>query len=211
MMKTKFRQAWAIPKLFSLSGLVSLSLGCGGWFTVALVDSPVAIAQISQIPLTLSRQPDETYPSFVQRATTLVATHLKNDFSKNSSLNELRIVVIGQNNGNIAPVLSVNMSRQQWLSNPNPQPLINYFADSEFLLGFEVPVAPVAPTPQTAIAAPTNPPTPPPNPSPPSNASPLNNPPPSVESLPPDSDTPNNSPNNSFYNRFRGVTTPQPQ
>ena len=27
MMKTKFRQAWAIPKLFSLSGLVSLSLG----------------------------------------------------------------------------------------------------------------------------------------------------------------------------------------
>ena len=205
MMKTKFRQAWAIPKLFSLSGLVSLGLGCGGWFIVALVDSPVAIAQISQIPLTLSRQPDETYPSFVQRATTLVASRLKNDFSKNSSLNELRIVVIGQNNGNIAPVLSVNMSRQQWLSNPNPQPLINYFADSEFLLGFDAPVAPVAPTPQTAIDAPTNPPTP-------SNASPLNNPPPpSVESLPPDSDPPNNSPNNSFYNRFRGVTTPQPQ
>ena len=123
MMKTKFRQAWAIPKLFSLSGLVSLSLGCG-WLSLDLINSPVAIAQISQIPLTLSREPDETYPSFVQRATTLVATRLKNDFSKNSSLNELRIVVIGQNNGNIAPVLSVNMSRQQWRSNPNPEPLI---------------------------------------------------------------------------------------
>ena len=86
MMKTKLRQAWTIPKLFSLSGLVSLSLGCGGWFTVvtvALVDSPVAIAQISQIPLTLSREPDETYPNFVQRATNLVATRLKNDFTKN--------------------------------------------------------------------------------------------------------------------------------
>jgi hypothetical protein len=208
MMKTKFRQAWAIPKLFSLSGLVSLSLGCGGWFTVILVDSPAAIAQISQIPLTLSREPDETYPSFVQRATTLVASRFKNDFSKNSSLNELRIVVIGQNNGNIAPVLSVNMSRRQWLNNPNPQPLINYFADSEFLLGFD---APVAPPPQTAIAAPTNPSTPPPDPSPPSNSSPPNNPPSSVESFPSEVDTPTNPPNNSFYNRFRGVTTPQPQ
>ncbi|MFM7441162.1 MAG: hypothetical protein ACKO2V_21630 [Snowella sp.] len=173
-------------------------MGCAGWFTVALVDSPVAIAQISQIPLTLSREPDETYPNFVQRATTLLTTRLKNDFSKNSSLNEVRIVVIGQNNGNIAPVLSVNMSRRQWLNNPNPQPLINYFSDSEFLLGFD---APVAPNPQKAIAAPTNP----------SNTPLVNNPPPSADSLPPDSETPTNAPTNSFYNRFRGVTTPQPQ
>jgi hypothetical protein len=210
MMKTKFRQAWAIPKLFSLSGLVSLSLGCGGWFTVALVDSPVAIAQISQIPLTLSREPDETYPNFVQRATTLVTTRLKNDFSKNSSLNELRIVVIGQNNGNIAPVLSVNMSRQQWLNNPNPQSLINYFADSEFLLGFDTPVAPI---PQTATPVPTTPSaeTPSPTQSPPPNVSPSNNPPLPAMTSPPEVETPTNPPNNSFYNRFRGVTTPQPQ
>jgi hypothetical protein len=210
MMKTKLRQAWTIPKLFSLSCLGSLSLYCGGWFTVALVDSPAAIAQISQIPLTLSRQPDETYPSFVQRATTLVGTRLKNDFSKNSSLNELRIVVIGQNNGNIAPVLSVNMSRQQWRSNPNPEPLINYFADSEFLLGFDTPVAPI---PQTSTPAPTNSTTEtsPPNPSPPSNSSPPNNPPSSADSLPPEVETPTNPPTNSFYNRFRGTTTPQPQ
>jgi hypothetical protein len=209
MMKTKFRQAWAIPKLFSLSGLVSLSLGCG-WLSMDFINSPVAIAQISQIPLTLSREPDETYPSFVQRATNLVATRFKNDFSKNSSLNELRIVVIGQNNGNIAPVLSVNMSRQQWLNNPNPQPLINYFADSEFLLGFDAPVAPI---PQTATPVPTTPPaeTPPPNPSLAPNALPQNNPLSPAESFPPEVDAPTNSPNNSFYNRFRGVTTPQPQ
>ena len=81
MMKTKFRQAWAIPKLLSLSGLVSLSLGYG-WLSLDFINSPVAIAQISQIPLTLSREPEETYPSFVQRATNLVATRLKNDFSK---------------------------------------------------------------------------------------------------------------------------------
>jgi hypothetical protein len=174
------------------------------------INSPVVIAQISQIPLTLSREPDETYPSFVQRATTLVATRLKNDFSKNSSLNELRIVVIGQNNGNIAPVLSVNMSRQQWLNNPNPQPLINYFADSEFLLGFDTPVAPI---PQTSTPVPTTPPaeTPSPTQSPPANVSPSNNPPLPAMTSPPEVETPTNPPNNSFYNRFRGVTTPQPQ
>jgi len=209
MMKTKLRQAWAIPKLFSLSGLVSLSLGCG-CLSLDFINSPVAIAQISQIPLTLSREPDETYLSFVQRATTLVTTRLKNDFSKNSSLNELRIVVIGQNNGNIAPVLSVNMSRQQWLNNPNPQPLINYFADSEFLLGFDAPVAPI---PQTSTPVPTTPPaeTPSPTQSPPANVSPSNNPPLPAMTSPPEVETPTNSPNNSFYNRFRGVTTPQPQ
>jgi len=210
MMKTKLRQAWIVPKFFSLSCLASLTVLSCGWLTLNLVNSPVAIAQISQIPLTLSREPDETYPSFVQRATTLVATRLKNDFSKNSSLNELRIVVIGQNNGNIAPVLSVNMSRQQWLSNPNPQPLINYFADSEFLLGFDAPVAPI---PQTATPVPTTPSaeTPSPTQSPPANVSPTNNPPLPATTSPPEVETPTNSPNNSFYNRFRGVTTPQPQ
>jgi len=71
MMKTKLRQAWAIPKLFSLSGLVSLSLGCG-CLSLDFINSPVAIAQISQIPLTLSREPEETYPSFVQRVQPLV-------------------------------------------------------------------------------------------------------------------------------------------
>ena len=212
-MKTKLRQAWTIPKLFSLSGLVSLSLGCGGWFTVvtvALVDSPVAIAQISQIPLTLSREPDETYPSFVQRATNLVATRLKNDFTKNSSLNQLRLVVIGQNNGNIAPVLSVNMSRQQWRSNPNPQPLINYFPDSELLLGFD---APVPATATTSTPAPMSPAaeTRSPTQSPPANASPSNNPPLPAITQPPEVETPTNPPTNSFYNRFRGTTTPQPQ
>jgi hypothetical protein len=209
MMKTKFRQAWAIPKLFSLSGLVSLSLGCG-WLSLDFINSPVAIAQISQIPLTLSREPDETYPSFVQRATTLVASRFKNDFSKNSSLNELRIVVIGQNNGNIAPVLSVNMSRQQWRSNPNPQPLINYFPDSQFLLGFD---APVPATATTSTPAPTTPPaeTPSPTQSPPANVSPNNNPPLPATTSPPEVETPTNPPNNSFYNRFRGETTPQPQ
>jgi hypothetical protein len=207
MMKTKFRQAWAIPKLFSLSGLVSLSLGCG-WLSMDFINSPLAIAQISQIPLTLSREPDETYPSFVQRATTLVATRLKNDFSKNSSLNELRIVVIGQNNGNIAPVLSVNMSRQQWLNNPNPQPLINYFADSEFLLGFDTPVPATATTSTPAPMSPAAE-TPSPTQSPPPNVSPSNNPPLPVITPPPEVETPTNPPTNSFYNRFRGTTTPQ--
>ena len=214
-MTKNLKPAWFSPKHCFGSCLVSLIIIGGGWIGLELFDTPRAMAQISQIPLSLSREPNETYSNFVQRATTLVTTRLKNNFSKNPSLNQLRIVVIGENNGNVAPLLSLNMSRQQWLSNPNPESLINYFPDSQFLLGFDVPKPPI---PTTQTSPPTNQPaeTPPPSSpnAPASTVPPTNNPLLIEDSLPPASVPPtesSNPPTNSLYNRFRGSTPPEPK
>ena len=146
-----------------------------GW----LIIFPLSVfAQVAQLPLSISRSTNENFDGFVQRATTLTASTLKNRFEKEKSLNQLRVVVIGENDGAVAPVLAVTMSRQQWLSNPHPEPLINYFPDSKSLLGFDTPTPPVdlstpqpfspnaSPTPEKSPQSPTLPGQPPPQQSP---------------------------------------------
>ncbi len=208
-MKKKLNFLFFNPKILSFGFLTSLTVISTGWLSLGLLNQPKVIAQIPQIPLTLSREANETYLSFVQRATNLVTTRLGNNFSQNSSLNQVRIVVIGENNGNVAPVLSVNMSRQQWLNNPNPEPLINYFPDSQFLLGFDTPAPATpqkSPTPTPSPVSQPNP-TSSPTATPPAIAPPINNQSPSQNPAPPNEE--NSPPKGSLYNRFRGTTPPQ--
>ncbi len=217
--------------LFSLRYFVNVSLFSVVCLSLAVVHPPTVFAQITQVPLTLSREQNESYANFVQRATKLTVTQLKNRFSQNSNLNQVRIVLIGENNGVVAPVLSVNMSRQQWLSKLNPESLINYFQDSQFLLGFDTPTTSKpekSPTPLTTPSGngsnPTAPTTAPPANRPNSakdNNSPLSTPPsipnastPSPAPIPPTDSAPSANPTqtnpaNSLMNRFRQTTPSQ--
>ncbi|MEB3310954.1 MAG: hypothetical protein VKJ02_12035 [Snowella sp.] len=222
------------PKLLKIANscwsvryAVSLILFSGVFVSFGLPPIPAVLAQVTQVPLTLSREQNESYGSFIQRATKLTVSQLKSRFSQNSTLNQVRIVVIGENNGIVAPVLSVNMSRQQWLSNPNPEPLINYFQDSQFLLGFDTtPKSEKTATPpknQNNVPSPATPPTTPltappnsagdnqaPTAPPPSssNPAPLPTPVPGFNNAP-SSNPPKTNPANALNNRFRQGTPSQ--
>ena len=153
----------------------------------------IAFSQILQIPLTLSRQANEEFDVFVQRATALSATTLKKRFETDKTLNQVRIVVIGENNGQVTPVLQVTMSRQQWLSDKNPEPYISYFPDSKKLLDFQAPQP--SPSPDAANSGTASP---APAPSPNDNLSPSPQPSPLLNApLPtaPFPNTPGNAPN----------------
>lgn len=196
---------------------------CHQMFAIALggliLASPSVFAQVAQLPLSISRSTNENFDGFVQRATTLTTSTLKNRFEREKSLNQLRVVVIGENDGAVAPVLAVTMSRQQWLSNPHPEPLINYFPDSKSLLGFDTPTPPVdlstpqpsspnaAPTPEKSPQSPTVPGQPPAEQSPASKASPTDLP--SPVSIPEDNGatSPSESAPTNSYGRFREATT----
>ncbi|MGL5033302.1 MAG: hypothetical protein ACRC6M_05825 [Microcystaceae cyanobacterium] len=100
----------------------------------------IAQSQVLQLTPTLSRQQNEEFDGFVQRAIALTATTLKKRFATDKNLNQLRVVVIGENNGSVAPLLQITISRQQWLSNKNPEPYIDYFPDSQALLDLQTPL-----------------------------------------------------------------------
>ncbi len=180
----------------------------GSLSSMVLSPSPVW-SQITQIPLTLYRQPNEEFNTFVQRATVLTSETLKQGFENNKNLNQLRVVVMGVNNGDVAPLLAVTMSREQWRGSGDVSPHINYFPDSQALLNFQTPPPLSAPSSAPALAQPPLPSTPPggSNPSPvDSNTNPEEIPPqPSPTASPHSILVPSASPlPPSLYNRFRG-------
>lgn len=212
---------------FSIGCLVNIALLSLGSLGLGFFQTSAVVAQSIQVPLTVSRQQNESYGNFIQRATKLTVAQLKNRFSQNSALNQVRIVVIGENNGVVAPVLSVNMNRQQWLSHPNPEPLINYFQDSQFLLGFETLTPPKSeksstlPSSSTSAPNPTTSPTPTSQPNsaepkkaptakPPStpNQSPVATPVPLPDAAPSPT-PPKMTPANALNNRFRQAAPSQ--
>lgn len=113
----------------------------GSLSSILLVPSLVW-SQVTQIPLTLYRQPNEEFNTFVRRATALTTETLKQGFESHQNLNQLRVVVMGVNNGDVAPLLAVTMSREQWRSAGNASPYISYFPDSQALLNFQGPPPP---------------------------------------------------------------------
>ena len=69
--------------------------------------------------ITIDRQPDETYDSLIQRAESAARNAVEQSFNQGSQITNVSVVILGQNQGIIAPVLSIGVSRPQWSSGGN--------------------------------------------------------------------------------------------
>jgi hypothetical protein len=154
----------------------------------------VVFAQ-STINLPITVKQGESYEGLVTRASQLAEETIINRFHQQHSINKIDLLITAEKSGSIAPLLSVKVSRQDWLGNPNIQRWTNVFPFGRDLLGFSSP-PPVA-TPQNPPAR-ANP-TPSPAPSPTATT------PPSPVALPFE-DEPNNVPQIPIPNQK--LTTP---
>jgi hypothetical protein len=145
-----------------------------------LLLTQVALASPTEVNLSIKRQPSENYDRFVQRAETLATQTVQQRFAENQSLDELRVLVVGENQGAIAPLLTVQVNRLDWRGEPNVKRWQTVFPYSQDLLGFNqqqaqidkptVPTSPIStpepvmspspiPTPDTTATPPKQPPT----------------------------------------------------
>lgn len=85
----------------------------------------------------IDRQPGETYDSLIQRAESAARTAVRQSFDQGSQITDVSIVILGQNQGGIAPVLTVALSRPQWNRNSNTQDGFTYFNSARSLLRLE--------------------------------------------------------------------------
>jgi hypothetical protein len=139
----------------------------------------VAFAQSTSINLPITVKQGESYEGLLARASQLAQTTIINRFHQKHDLNKINLLITAEKSGAIAPLLSVNVSRQDWWGNPNIQRWANVFPFGRDLLGFSRP---------QPVATPNNPP-PAVNPIPSPTPSPAS-PPPSL----PLEDEPNNNP-----------------
>ncbi len=136
--KTKQHQNKIKPNLgqwlTEITKLTALSLtlmGVGFFQQTAQAET----ARIDDI--TIDRQPDETYDSLIQRAETAARTALLQGFNRTQVTN-VSVVILGQNQGVIAPVLAIGLSRPQWRGGSNK---FTYFNSARSLLRLEEPLA----------------------------------------------------------------------
>ncbi|WP_250124625.1 hypothetical protein [Chroococcidiopsis sp. CCMEE 29] len=152
---TQSRQ-WVAQKIRMVTVGVLLALGLGLGFTRE-ASPQIAQAETTRVELSLDRQPNETYESLLSRAEATAQTAVQESFDQNSALTDVSIVVTAQHQGAIAPVLSLEVSRPEWVSNPNIQRWSTHFTAARSLLRFDPDLATSTPDNQPQTASPTPP------------------------------------------------------
>lgn len=124
------------PRLAGLS-LVAV-LGCTGlnWLGTEAFAPQSAHAYTARLNVSVSRQPGESYRSFVRRAEGVARAAAQRSFDRDILVSNVAVTIVGQNNGSIAPILDLKVSRQNWRSRPDAQRWATYFPDTKTLLGF---------------------------------------------------------------------------
>jgi hypothetical protein len=95
-----------------------------------------AYAYTARLNVSLARQPSESYRSFVRRAEAVARAAAQRSFDRDILVSDVAVTIVGQNNGSIAPVLSLNVTRPNWRRRPDAQRWATYFPDTQKLLGF---------------------------------------------------------------------------
>ena len=81
----------------------------------------------------------ESYETLLRRAQTVARAAVERSFYRDILVSEVSIVVLGENKGAIAPILSLEVSRSQWRSWPPAEQWAKYYPSSKILLGFGTP------------------------------------------------------------------------
>ncbi|MFW6357862.1 MAG: hypothetical protein ACOC0N_01400 [Chroococcales cyanobacterium] len=150
------------PKSLSSVGLVTvLGLTAVNWITTSAIAPQVAQAYTARETVTLTRLPNESFETMVRRAEVIARAAAQRMFNEDILMTEVAITILGQNDGQIAPILQLDVSRQSWQNLPDPQQWATYFPISQDLLDFRNLVGgserPTQPSPtQPPQQAPTN-------------------------------------------------------
>ncbi|NEO15064.1 MAG: hypothetical protein F6J98_21140 [Moorea sp. SIO4G2] len=156
-----------VIRLLVLPGLVGVS-----WLTTVAIVPQSAEAKTARINVTLNREPDETYQGFMRRAEVVARAAAQRSFDSDILTTKVAITILGQNQGEIAPVLLLEVSRPSWQRRPDAKYWATYFPNTQFLLRVEEPDFSPQSQPQSLEPASPSPQEPPANnqaPEPPAN------------------------------------------
>lgn len=113
----------------------SLGLASGLWLTMAAHSPQIAQAQTVNLDVNIDRRPNETYESLLIRAEAAAKAAVAKNFNDRGNQG-VSVTVVAHNQGAIAPVLNLKVSRSQGLSSRTTRG-ITYFNQARSLLRLE--------------------------------------------------------------------------
>ncbi|MBD0269100.1 MAG: hypothetical protein ICV77_12500 [Cyanobacteria bacterium Co-bin8] len=111
-------------------GLSSLT-----WVGQGLLTPPAAVAYTSRVSLFLVREQDESYASLVRRAQITARAGVQRSFDADLLVTEAIVVVVGESQGITVPILTVEVTRDQWRNLPDVTYWAKYYSTANALMG----------------------------------------------------------------------------
>ncbi|QLE57660.1 hypothetical protein [Nostoc sp. TCL26-01] len=122
------------------------------WVVTELLFPQIVQAYTARVDLIIDRLPDETYEAILRRAEMTARAAAQRSFDQDILVTDISVIVSVQSYGAIAPVLTLDVSRKQWRTRPDPQNWATYFKSARSLLLFE---QTPPPNPAAALTIPT--------------------------------------------------------
>lgn len=119
----------------------------GAASTALAQSAPVQVAApADQLSISMSLLPEESCEDFVERAEEAVEQQVQRYFQRTAA-DRVMVTFNGSNAGLVAPVLELDVTREQWTAVPQTVQWATYFPSGEVLLGLAEP----APQPNPAV------------------------------------------------------------
>ena len=115
--------------IFGLTGI--------SWLSLEIMAPQFAQAYVARVGVNINRQPGETYKTMLVRGLAVARAAVQRSFDRDILITEVQVTISGENKGAIAPILMVEVSRQEWNNQPDAQFWVSYMPNAEALLNFE--------------------------------------------------------------------------
>jgi hypothetical protein len=121
---------------FTSWGLVALLMSSGTMATAAMLATPhAAYAYTARVNLFIYRDPGEDYENFLRRAEMISRAGVQRALDADLLATEVIVTVVGENQGISVPIMTVQVTRNEWRETPDPQYWTTYYDTASFLLG----------------------------------------------------------------------------
>jgi hypothetical protein len=141
-------------RIFPLMGLLFSPVPL--WLVTEILAPQIVLAYTARVDLTIDQLPEENYETILRRAEATARAAAQRSFDQDILVTDISVIVSVQSYGAIAPVLVLDVSRQQWRTRPDPQRWATYFKATRSLLFFDQNPSTSNPG-QAAIVIPTAP------------------------------------------------------
>jgi hypothetical protein len=133
------------PKSMAATGLSLMLLTGGAWVSQTVLRPSVAQAYKSRVDVRLERLKDETYKSLIRRAEIVARAAAQRSFDRDILTSEVSIMVIAEYQGAEAPLMVLDVSRQNWRQRPDTRRWATYYRSARSLLKLPTAGDPVRP------------------------------------------------------------------
>ncbi|WP_414543525.1 hypothetical protein [Nostoc sp. CCY0012] len=107
------------------------------WMLTEAITPQVVRAYTARVDLSIDRMEDEAYETILRRAEAVARAAAQRSLDQDILVTDVSIIVTVQSYGAIAPILALDVSRQQWRTRPDAQRWATYFKTARSLLFFD--------------------------------------------------------------------------